>query len=68
MLDLLVIVAHPDDESYGVGGTLAEYASAGRRTGLITLTRGGNGRTSGCNHGDAETLCESGVPKLAVRS
>jgi N-acetylglucosamine malate deacetylase 2 len=45
MLDLLVIVAHPDDESYGVGGTLAEYARTGRRTGLITLTRGGNGRT-----------------------
>jgi LmbE family N-acetylglucosaminyl deacetylase len=47
MLDLLVIVAHPDDESYGVGGTLAEYALTGRRTGLITLTRGGNGRTLG---------------------
>lgn len=57
MLDLLVIVAHPDDESYGVGGTLAEYALTGRRTGLITLTRGGNGRTLG--------LCEpADLPQL----
>ncbi len=47
LTDLLVIVAHPDDESYGVGGTLAEYSGAGKRTGLITLTRGGSGRTLG---------------------
>ena len=46
-LDLLVSVAHPDDEAYGVSGTLAEYASAGRRTGLITMTRGGSGRSLG---------------------
>ena len=46
-LDLLLIVAHPDDEAYGTGGTFAEYAATGRKTGLITLTRGGNGRTLG---------------------
>lgn len=57
MLDLLVIVAHPDDESYGVGGTLAEYALTGRRTGLITLTCGGNGRTLGlCDPADLPAL------------
>jgi N-acetylglucosamine malate deacetylase 2 len=46
-LDLLVSVAHPDDEAYGVGGTLAEYAANGKRTGLITMTRGGSGRSLG---------------------
>ena len=46
-LDLLLIVAHPDDEAYGTAGTFAEYAATGRQTGLITLTRGGNGRTLG---------------------
>jgi len=57
MLDLVIIVAHPDDESYGVGGTLAEYALTGRGTGLITLTRGANGRTLG--------LCEpADLPRL----
>jgi N-acetylglucosamine malate deacetylase 2 len=46
-LDLLISVAHPDDEAYGTGGTLAEYSSTGRRTGLITMTRGGSGRSLG---------------------
>ena len=46
-VDLLLIVAHPDDEVYGTGGTLAEYAQTGRKTGLITLTRGSSGRSLG---------------------
>jgi LmbE family N-acetylglucosaminyl deacetylase len=47
VLDLLLVVPHPDDEAYGAGGTLAEYAATDRRTGLITLTRGGKGRNLG---------------------
>ncbi len=43
-LDLVLIVAHPDDECYGTGGTLAEYADKGLKTGLITLTKGSSGR------------------------
>jgi N-acetylglucosamine malate deacetylase 2 len=43
-LDLVLIVAHPDDECYGTGGTLAEYAAKGLKTGLITLTKGSSGR------------------------
>jgi N-acetylglucosamine malate deacetylase 2 len=46
-LDLLISVAHPDDEAYGTAGTFAEYSSTGRRTGLITMTRGGSGRSLG---------------------
>ncbi len=44
-IDLLLIVAHPDDECYGTGGTFAEYAATGRETGLITLTKGKSGRS-----------------------
>ncbi len=47
VLDLLLIVAHPDDECYGTGGTLAEYAAKGLKTGLITLTKGSSGRSLG---------------------
>jgi len=36
---MLVVVAHPDDESI-IGGTLALYADAGARIELITATRG----------------------------
>lgn len=39
-LRLLAILAHPDDESMGVGGTLAKYASEGVETHLVCATRG----------------------------
>ena len=40
---LMCILAHPDDESLGFGGTLAHYANAGIATYLITATRGERG-------------------------
>lgn len=42
-LRLLGIFAHPDDETLGVGGTLARYAHEGVETYLITATRGERG-------------------------
>jgi LmbE family N-acetylglucosaminyl deacetylase len=40
----MCVFAHPDDESLGVGGTLAKYAAEGVETYLITATRGERGR------------------------
>jgi N-acetyl-1-D-myo-inositol-2-amino-2-deoxy-alpha-D-glucopyranoside deacetylase len=40
---LFVIGAHPDDEVLLAGGTLAACAAAGRRTGVLCLTRGERG-------------------------
>lgn len=37
---ILAVLAHPDDESFGLGGTLALYASRGYDTYLICATRG----------------------------
>jgi N-acetylglucosamine malate deacetylase 2 len=37
---LLVILAHPDDESFPIGGTLAKYAAEGVRVVLVSATRG----------------------------
>jgi LmbE family N-acetylglucosaminyl deacetylase len=37
---LLAVLAHPDDETFGVGGTLAHYASLGVEVYLICATRG----------------------------
>lgn len=37
---LLAVLAHPDDESFGMGGTLARYALEGVRVYLICATRG----------------------------
>ena len=36
----MAVLAHPDDESLGFGGTLAKYASEGVETFLVTATRG----------------------------
>jgi LmbE family N-acetylglucosaminyl deacetylase len=44
---LLAIAAHPDDESFLFGGTLALHARAGGRAGLLCLTDGQAGRTNG---------------------
>ncbi len=37
---LLAVLAHPDDESFGMGGTLALYASRGAKVFLVCATRG----------------------------
>jgi N-acetyl-1-D-myo-inositol-2-amino-2-deoxy-alpha-D-glucopyranoside deacetylase len=37
---LVFVGAHPDDESFGIGGTLAQYAAAGVRVYYICGTRG----------------------------
>ena len=37
---LVFIGAHPDDESFGVGGTLAQYAAVGVNVYYICTTRG----------------------------
>lgn len=37
---LLVVLAHPDDESFPMGGTLAKYAAAGAQVTLVCATRG----------------------------
>ncbi|MCW5980305.1 MAG: PIG-L family deacetylase [Bryobacteraceae bacterium] len=43
-LKLMCVLAHPDDESLGMGGTLAKYAREGVETYLVTATRGEKGR------------------------
>jgi LmbE family N-acetylglucosaminyl deacetylase len=47
---LLAVLAHPDDESFGMGGTLALYAQRGAAVHLICATRGEAGQM------DAELL------------
>ena len=43
-LKLMCVLAHPDDESLGVGGSLAKYAAEDVQTYLVTATRGERGR------------------------
>lgn len=43
-LRLLAVMAHPDDESLGIGGALAKYSAEGVETHLVTATSGQRGR------------------------
>ena len=40
----MCVLAHPDDESLGTGGTLATYSAQGVETFVVTATRGERGR------------------------
>ena len=40
MKTILAVLAHPDDESFGMGGTLALYAQKGYQVHLICATLG----------------------------
>jgi LmbE family N-acetylglucosaminyl deacetylase len=48
---LMLVHAHPDDESSQTGGTLARYAAAGYRTVLVTCTDGRHGDAIGLDAG-----------------
>ncbi|HEX5032202.1 MAG TPA: PIG-L family deacetylase [Candidatus Eisenbacteria bacterium] len=61
-LRLMAVLAHPDDESLGVGGVLAKYAVEGVEVYLVTATRGEGGRyhehRGGPDHPGPERLGE----------
>ncbi len=42
-LKLLAVFPHPDDESLGLGSTLARYTAEGVETYLVCATRGERG-------------------------
>lgn len=42
---LLVVVAHPDDESFGCAGTLRENRKAGGENAVLCATKGENGKS-----------------------
>lgn len=61
---LMAVFAHPDDESLGVGGTLAKYASEGVEVSLVTATRGDGGRYRGFRPGDPQHPGPAALAKI----
>jgi N-acetyl-1-D-myo-inositol-2-amino-2-deoxy-alpha-D-glucopyranoside deacetylase len=53
---LLAVFAHPDDEAFGSGGTLAHYAAQGARVVLICATRGEAGKVTDPTLGEVSHL------------
>jgi LmbE family N-acetylglucosaminyl deacetylase len=60
----MAVLAHPDDESLGVGGTLAKYASEGVDVSLVTATRGDSGRYHGYPPGDPQHPGQSALANI----
>ena len=67
---LLAVLAHPDDETFGMGGTLALYAKRGAKVHLVCATRGESGDvdpkyledyTSIADRRVAELKCAAGI-------
>ena len=56
---LLAVLAHPDDESFGMGGTLALYAQRGVQVHLACATRG--------EAGSMDADCLEGFASVAER-
>ncbi len=55
-LKLMAVLAHPDDETLGCGGTLARYSTEGVETHVLTATRGQSGRHGSGEHPGKEAL------------
>jgi len=71
---LLAVLAHPDDESFGMGGTLAYYAKQGAAVYLVCATRGEagdvdpshlEGFASIAERRESELRCAAGILGLA---
>lgn len=66
-LDLLMVAAHPDDAELGCAGTLLRYSTAGRRVGVVDLTRGELGTRGSAELRDQEATEAARILKLHVR-
>jgi N-acetyl-1-D-myo-inositol-2-amino-2-deoxy-alpha-D-glucopyranoside deacetylase len=71
---LLAVLAHPDDESFGMGGTLAYYAKQGVKVYLVCATRGEVGDVapeymvgfhSIAERRESELRCAAGILRLS---
>jgi LmbE family N-acetylglucosaminyl deacetylase len=65
----LVIVAHPDDESFGLGSVIARAAVRGAEVTVACATRGEAGaiHPDGTDHGDLGAVRESELHRAAAR-
>jgi N-acetylglucosamine malate deacetylase 1 len=60
-LDILVFAVHPDDAELGCSGTILKHIAAGKKVGIVDLTRGELG-----TRGTAETRDEEAARSAAI--
>ena len=66
-LDILVFGAHPDDVELGCGGTVIKESQAGKKVGIIDLTRGELGTRGTAESRDSETKVATEIMGVAIR-
>ncbi|MEO8934499.1 MAG: PIG-L family deacetylase, partial [Xanthomarina sp.] len=66
-LDILAFGAHPDDVELGCGGTLVKEIAAGKKVGIIDLTRGELGTRGTAETRDAESEAASKIIGASIR-
>jgi bacillithiol biosynthesis deacetylase BshB1 len=66
-LDLLIFAAHPDDAELGCSGTILRAIAAGKKVGIVDLTRGELGTRGKAETRDAETVASNRILGLHVR-
>ena len=66
-LDVLAFGAHPDDIELGCGATIAKEVSAGKKVGVIDLTRGELGTRGSADLRDKEAAKSAKILGLSVR-
>ena len=66
-LDILVFGAHPDDAELGAGATIAKEVAAGKKVGIIDLTRGELGTRGSAEIRDKEAAKAAEILGVVVR-
>ena len=66
-LDILVLSVHPDDAELGCSGTILKHIAAGKKVGIVDLTRGELGTRGSAEIRDREAAAAGVILGLAVR-
>lgn len=66
-LDILAIGAHPDDVELGCGATVAKEIAAGKKVGILDLTRGELGTRGSAEIRDQEAATSAKILGVSVR-
>lgn len=66
-LDILAFGAHPDDVELGCGGTLAKEIAAGKKVGIVDLTRGELGTRGSVDIRNQESANAAKILGISVR-
>ena len=66
-LDILVFAVHPDDAELGCSGTILKHLHAGKKVGIIDLTRGELGSRGSAEMRDIEAARSAEILGLTIR-